>query len=339
MEATKVRGTGVSLGIDLGGTEIKAVTLGPDGRVLWRRKIPTRALEGRDAVLARLADLVACAVRIAPDRIGVVGLAFPGVLDMVSGRVEKIANLTADWNGFPLQDEMAARTGLPTFLLNDVRAATVAEQTWGAGRSYRDFICIAIGTGIGGGLVLNGELYLGSRGAAGELGHQTVVPDGRMCGCGNRGCLETVASGPALARAAREAILTGARELAELAGSEEPGPQEIADAAIKGSSTARAIFERAGTVIGTALGNLVCVLNPGAIVVGGGVAEAGDLLLQPIRDEIERRTVVFSRERGGVAVLPSPFDSQAGAIGAAVWARRQLLIADSNRPDRPSHPD
>jgi glucokinase len=207
--------------------------------------------------------------------------------------------------------------------LNDVRAATVAEHARGAGRAYRDFVFLAIGTGIGGGLVLNGELYLGSRGAAGELGHQTVVPNGSKCGCGNMGCLETVASGSAIAREALAAIQSGDRELADLAGSEQPTSHEVAHAALTGSSGARAIFARAGTLIGLVLSNLICALNPEAVVIGGGVAEAGDLLLQPIRDEIEKRTIVFSQARGGVEVLQSSLGSSAGALGAAVWAMRR----------------
>jgi glucokinase len=316
--------TPIGLGIDLGGTEIKALTLAPDGRILWSRRMATGAAEGREAVLVRLVELIVCAVRSShPGSIRSLGVAFPGVLDMATGRVEKIANLTPDWNGFSLRDELETRAGLPVFLLNDVRAATVAEQTWGAGRGYRDFICIAIGTGIGGGLVLDGRLYLGSRGAAGELGHQTVLPDGPLCGCGNKGCLETVASGPAIMRAGRAAIEAGDGELAALIGSIEPTPQDMANAAAKGSVTAESIFARAGEWIGLALGNLVCALNPEAIVVGGGVAEAGELLLRPIRREIERRTIVFSRERGGVEVLQSPLGPRAGAMGAAAWAMQR----------------
>lgn len=317
------------LGIDLGGTEIKVATLTPDGDALWTRNLPTRAAEGRDAVLDRLTGLVRDAVDAAPAPICAVGLAFPGVIDMETGWVEKIANLTTDWNGFPLRDEMADRIGLPTFLLNDVRAATVAEQTWGAGRGYRDFICLAIGTGIGGGVVLGGQLFTGSRGAAGELGHQTIVPDGFVCGCGNRGCLETVASGPALSRAARAVIEAGDVELQASTGSGEPTPRQLAEAAERGNALARAIFARAGEHIGVILGNLICALNPEAIVIGGGVAEAGDMLLGPIRQEIARRTVVFSPERGGVVVLQAELGPLAGAIGAAAWAMRQTVGMDT----------
>jgi glucokinase len=244
-----------------------------------------------------------------------------------TGTLELLSNFTSEWDNFPIKADMERRTGLQAFVLNDVRAATVAEQMWGGGRPYRDFISIAIGTGIGGGLVLEGRLYGGSRGAAGEIGHATMVPDGLPCGCGNRGCLETVASGPAIARVAREAIERGARDLAELAGTERPTPAQVAQAAERGSETARAVLEEAGRWLGLALGNLICALNPEAVVVGGGVAAAGDLLLGPMRDEIARRTVVFPPARGGVTVVQSPLGGRAGAMGAAGWAMLQVQPA------------
>jgi glucokinase len=319
----------LNLGIDLGGTEIKAVVLGDDSRVRWSTQVETLAPEGRDAVLDRMVMLVATAASaVAPNGIEALGIAIPGVVDMEAGQIELLTNLTPDWNGFAVQAALAARTDLEVSLLNDVRAATLAEHTVGVGRGYRSFICVAVGTGIGGGLVVDDTLFLGSRGAAGEIGHVTVVPDGRRCNCGNQGCLETEASGPALVRAAQAAIDSGDEELAILAGSRRPSPFEIAEAAQRGSSTARAIFTQAGTMIGLALGGLICVLNPQAIVVGGGVAKAGDLLLAPIRAEIARRTVVFKPERGGVQVVQSSLGGWAGAIGAAAWAARGRLVQD-----------
>jgi glucokinase len=249
-----------------------------------------------------------------------IGFAVPAVLDMERGTIELLPNFTPEWAGFPLQDELESRYHLPALLLNDVRAAALAEHRWGAGRAYRNMICITLGTGVGGGLILDGRLYLGSRGAAGEIGHQTAISDGERCGCGNYGCLETVAAGPAIARAARLAIASGDRELERLAGTGDPTPSQVAAAARAGSAGARAIFEQVGRTVGLMLGNLICVLNPEAIVVGGGVAGAGDLLLDPMREEIERRTAVFSRERGHVDVLASPLHNRAGAMGAACWA-------------------
>ncbi|HCG02225.1 MAG TPA: hypothetical protein DEV93_16985 [Chloroflexi bacterium] len=313
----------VFVGIDLGGTEIKAAALTEHGEVLEHRSIGTRGREGRDAVMERLAGIVDWARQVSPDGLAGAGVAIPGVLDMQSGRVEMMTNLTHDWNGFLLKDALQDRTGMKTSVMNDVRAATLGEQVWGAGKPYSDFICIAIGTGIGGGLVLTNDLYMGARGAAGEIGHITVLTEGGyLCNCGNHGCLETIAAAPALTRAAREAIEAGDDLLGSLAGSIEPAPHQIVQAAQRGSETANRIFSYAGRMTGQALAGLVMTLNPQAIVVGGGVAKAGELLLEPIRREIKRRTTLLSPERGGVEVLQSPLGGEAGAIGAAAWAMR-----------------
>lgn len=311
----------VSLGIDLGGTAIKSVAVGPDGDVLWRHVVPTGADEGREVVLARLVEMVDEArLALAPDPLEAVGFAIPGVLNFETETVERLTNFAGDWAGFPLGAALRGAIAVPVSLINDVRAATFAEQRFGAGRPYRHFVCLAVGTGIGGGLVLDGRLYLGGRGAAGEIGHQTVLTNGPRCNCGNHGCVEALASGYAIARDARQAIAAGDRALLMDAGGPAPTPREVARAAEAGNETARRIYTEAGTWIGLALANVVCVLNPDAIVVGGGVAAARDLLFTPLRAELARRTVVFTPERGGAPVLPSPLGGDAGALGAAAWA-------------------
>jgi glucokinase len=310
-----------TLGVDLGGTEIKAVALGEDGAMLWRGHRATGAAEGRDAVLGRLAAIVDEArAALAPLSLEGAGFAVPGVIDTETGVVELLTNFTRDWDGFNVGRAIGESTGVPAVLINDVRAATLGEALFGAGKPYRHFACVAIGTGIGGGLVLNGELYSGGRGAAGEIGHQTLQPDGPSCNCGNTGCLEALASGRAIARDAAEAIRNGDSQLERLAGSPAPTPAAVARAALAGSEGARRIYERAGRWIGLALANVVCILNPDAIVVGGGVAAAGELLLAPLRDELARRTIVFAPHRGGVPVLASPLGTDAGALGAAARA-------------------
>jgi glucokinase len=311
-------------GIDLGGTEIKAAVVAEGGEVIGRRSSPTLAVEGRDAVMGRIATLVEWArTTYGPDGLSALGVAVPGVLDSQTGRIELVANLTTDWNGYAMADGLERLTGLCPALMNDVRAATLGEATWGAGRDYREFICIAIGTGIGGGVVIDGRILAGSRGAAGEIGHMTQVPDGRPCGCGNRGCLETVAAAPAMMRAAQAAIDAGDAALAAACGG-EPTPAALALAARNGSQTATRIYADAGREVGQALGSLVCVLDPQAVIVGGGVAQAGDLLLDPIRREISARTAVFLHSSGGVEVVLGALGSDAGAIGAAAWAMRRL---------------
>jgi glucokinase len=311
------------VGIDLGGTLLKVVVAGEDGAIIARRQAPTKARADREELLHQVADLVEdvrAEVRtLSPmRRLVAVGLAVPGVIDALAGRVEFTVALSPAWNGFVATAALERLVSLPTVLINDAQAATLGEHVHGGGQGYRDFVCVTVGTGIGGGLVLDGRLYAGSRGMSGLVGHTTVVPNGPVCGCGNRGCVEMYASGTAITRAARAARAEG--RLGELPEAGDPSSRTLAAAARAGNPVAREIYAEAGTYLGIALGNVVCTLNPRAIVVGGGVSQAGDLLLDPIRREIERRTVVFSPERGGVDVIPSPLGGDAGAIGSASWA-------------------
>jgi glucokinase len=315
----------VSIGIDLGGTELKIVAIGDDGELLSRRRVSTDATSPRQVLIERIATLVA-EIRAeisatSPETMVVaVGLAVPGVIDAPSGHVEFTVALAEDWNGFAAVAALKAALSLPAVLINDAQAATFGELTDGGGRGYRDFVCVTVGTGIGGGLVLGGRLYAGSRGMSGVLGHTTVLPDGPLCACGNRGCLEMVASGAAITRAAKTR-LTG--DIGASSCSDSYTPRTVAEAAIAGDAVAQEIYAETGRYLGVALGNVVCTLNPQAIVVGGGVSQAGELLLAPMREEIVRRTSVFSVERGGVDILLSPLGSDAGAIGAARWAAKQ----------------
>jgi glucokinase len=312
----------VYIGIDLGGTAIKAVVTDPEGRVLVRREAATDGHHGRDALITRLAALVdEMRDELRSSHLEAfaraVGLSVPGVIGQAEGRVEFTVALTADWNGFLAAAALEVAAGLPTILANDSQAATLGEHVAGGGRGCRDFVCITVGTGIGGGIVLEGRVYTGSRGMSGVFGHMTVVPDGPPCACGNCGCLELFASGTAIAKAGLEAGLgdDGAGEISA---------ERVTELAVAGDDKAREIYRRAGTLLGVAVGNLVLTLNPRAIVVGGGVSRAGNLLLDPLRDEIERRTAVLSAERGGVKVIGSPLSGWAGAIGSAVWAAKGI---------------
>jgi glucokinase len=314
----------LAIGVDLGGTEIKLAGVDRQGAVRSRATVQTDARVSGDHLLEQTVRLIRQTMREleAAGTVEAIGLAVPGVIDRAAGRIELTVALTEEWNGYAAGPAVAAEVGIPVLLMNDAQAAAEGEHRAGSGRGFRDFLSITVGTGIGGGLVLNGELYEGSRGMSGVIGHTTVIPDGILCGCGNRGCLETVASGLAIQRAARAAVEAGSWNPA--VSLEELNPRSIADLARTGDSTARAIFTDAGTVLGMALANAVCLLNLEAIVVGGGVARAGELLLDPIRQEIRRRTTVFSPERGGVTVVQSTLDGFAGAIGSGLGALRLM---------------
>jgi glucokinase len=282
------------LGVDLGGTDIKLALLEGD-RVLATDHAPTRSEEGGPpAVLSRIVDLGRSAGPV--DSIGV---AVPGLVDADGGAL-LFPNLYGDWVGQPLAAPLEEGLGRQVALLNDGHAFALAEARIGAARGSADVICVVCGTGVGGGLVLGGQLHLGIEDRAGELGHHTVLPEGDPCACGNRGCLETISGSRAIADAAHKPSFAG-----------------VLDAARAGELESIAALERAGRVLGIAIANLTIFLTPERIVVGGGVAEAGELLLGPLRDELERRA-------GNVAplalieVVPAALGPYAGAIGAAL---------------------
>ncbi len=284
------------LGLDLGGTNIKAALVerrGEDVRVVATEACPTAASEGPDAVLERV---VALASRLTSGFV-TAGLALPGHFDAASGTGTLLPNLLGDWVGRPIGGPVGSALGMPVALVNDVRALTLAELRLGAGRGASDLVCVALGTGVGGGVAIGGRLHLGL-GHAGEIGHTTVDPDGPLCGCGNRGCLDRMASAESIAAAA------GA-----------PTVAEAAAAARAGDPVARAAFARAGEYVGRALAGAVVLLWPERIVVGGGVADAGDALFEPLRAELRRRACVAPE----IPVVRAELGTHAGAVGAALW--------------------
>ncbi len=313
------------IGLDLGGTNLKAGIVDiASGEVSGLETTPTLAKEGPEAVMRRMARLVdgmraTCASQGV--EIGGVGVGAPGVLDMDSGLTLFLPNLPGTWPNVPLRDTLSDLTGLPVRILNDVRAITYAEWRFGAGRGADTIACFAIGTGIGGGLVLNGQLHLGMGGTGGELGHQTIDLNGPLCGCGNHGCLEAYASGPAIAAMGLKAVTQGlTTRIGELAAYDlnRITTELIYQAAIDGDAIARDIFEQAGVSIGVAAANICVIIGPQKIVIAGGVSRAGDLLLNPIRRTLKERVHVMPVEN--VAVVRSSLGENAGVIGTALWA-------------------
>jgi glucokinase len=293
-----VQAVEVHLGLDLGGTNAKCAVLDPALRVLATDACPNGAGDGPEAVLARVAELG----RATAEPFGEVvsaGLALPGHFD-AEGRGMLLPNLPGDWLSRPIAGPVGDRLGVPVRLVNDVRALTLAELRLGAGRGATDLICVALGTGVGGGVVIGGRVHLGL-GHAGEIGHTTVDPDGPPCGCGNRGCLDRMASAAAIAA---------------LAG--RPTVAAAAEAARAGDAAAIAGFARAGEYVGRVLAGAIVLLWPERVVVGGGVAEAGALLLDPIRAEIRRRACVAPVD--AIDVVEAQLGARAGAVGAALWS-------------------
>jgi len=295
------------VGLDLGGTNIKTVVIEATDKaveVVSSSTAPTHAERGPPGVVERLVELG----RDAIDQHGPVdgtGLGIPGLFEHRDGVAVLLPNLRGRWDGVPLSAPLAAGLRAPVTLVNDARAFTLAEGRLGAGRGCSTLVGVTLGTGVGGGILVDGKLHLGAWGRAGEIGHQTVVPDGPLCGCGNRGCVEAVAK---------------AGELARLAG--RATAEEVFAGVRDGDTRCRAAVETVAQYLGIGLANLVTVLGPDRIVVGGGIAAAGELLLGPLRAAVRSRVTLVPGDQ--VEVAPAALGSSAGSIGAALAAAENI---------------
>jgi len=304
------------IGVDLGGTQIRALVVGGQGKTLNRVATLTCAADGLEAVIRRIEDTVRRAVGDIPWRqIRGIGVGAPGPVDPWAGLITETPNLPG-WQNVPLGDIMARTFGVPVFLGNDANLAALAEHTYGAGVGVDHLIYMTISTGIGGGIIVNGELLLGARGLAGEIGHQTLVDDGPLCGCGNHGHLESLASGPAIARAAREAVAGGRGDrILQLAKGavDAIDARLVGQAAANGDPTALEIVRRAATYVGIGLANLCNILNPELIILGGGVSRIGDLLFDTVRETVARRAMPGARQ---VRIVPAALGDDVVLLGA-----------------------
>ena len=317
------------VGVDLGGTTLRVAVVDTEtGKLFGFTETQALAREGQAAVIARMAAIINQVVTgsgIPRREIGGAGIGLPGMLDMENGVVRFLTNLPGHWLNVPLQKAIEASTGLPTRLINDVRAMTLGEWKHGAGLGVDTIACFAIGTGVGGGLVINGRLNLGIDGTAGELGHQVIDANGPRCGCGSRGCLEVYASGPAIGAMGVKAVMQGmTTSIGALVDYDLNciTSKVIYQAAISGDAIALSIFEQAGCYLGVAVSNVLVSVGPRKVVIGGGVAQAGDLLLGPIRKTV--RDLVHCMPVEQVEIVPAALGTHAGLIGAAVWAGLQL---------------
>jgi glucokinase len=318
------------IGCDLGGTNLRSAVVDVEtGDVLHQECIPTLAWEKHDAVMRRMSDLILHVIQATgteKDNIGAIGIGVPGVLDLDKGETLFLPNLHGTWPHIPLAETITRQTGLSTFLLNDVRSITNGEWRFGAGSGVDTLAVFAIGTGIGGGLVINGKLHLGLGGTGGELGHTMIDFNGPPCGCGNDGCLEAYASGPAIAAMGMKAVSQGlTTKIAVLCDHDlnRITPKLIAEAAQAGDEIARGIFQKAGFYIGIAAANVCSAIGPQRIIICGGVAKAGDLLLNPIRQTVRERVYIMPVDQ--VEIVQSQLGDNAGIIGVACWAAQREI--------------
>jgi glucokinase len=321
------------IGVDLGGTNIVAGAMTLDGsRTLNIRSIPTNAALGDEGVADRMVTLVEGVIHDTMSQTGIsrsdfigVGVGAPGPLDRERGIVLVAPNL--GWLNFPLRDRIHDRLALPTTLDNDANCATFGEWWQGAARGGRNVVGLTIGTGIGGGLILNGALYHGASDMAGEVGHTTIDLNGRHCKCGNYGCLEAYASAPAIATRAREVLVREEGESA-IPGMvqgrfEEITAQTVYDAATAGDPVASEIVRDTARYLGAGVANLLNIFNPDTVVIAGGVTAAGDALFVPLRAEVRRRA--FSPAVQAVKIVPGSLPGTAGMVGAVASFKQQQL--------------
>ncbi len=314
-------------GVDIGGTNLRAgmVPFG-GGRPAGVVSAPTRAGEGAGPVVARVVEMVRAAmeaVGAGDGGVAGVGVGAPGPLDRERGVVVAAPNL--GWREVPLRELVGRRLDLPVAVDNDANCAAYGEWWLGAGRGADRLVGLTLGTGIGGGIVLGGELYHGASGAAGEAGHMSVQFAGRPCACGSRGCVEAYASGPAIAARAIEGIGTGGETALAALLAEDPArvtAEAVCDAAAAGDAYSARILEETARILAAAVANLVHLLDPDVIVIGGGVAAAGDLLFEPLRAEVRRRT--FRSAAGISRIVPAELPNTAGIIGAAAVLKRTV---------------
>lgn len=310
--------------VDLGGTNVTMALGTAEGKIAASAKIATRAQEGPEAVLRRIAEGVQALVREAGGAPAALGMGVPGLVDRPRGVTKFLPNLPTQWRDVPVASLLSSALKCEVFLLNDVRAATFGELVFGLGREARTLVFFALGTGIGGGIAIDGRLRLGPLGAAGELGHLTILPDGPPCGCGSRGCLETLASGPAIAAEGVRLLSSGlAPRLHAIAGGQASGVtcEAMARAAAEGDANVGEAVARAGRFLGIGVANLVTALHPDLVVVGGGVAGMGDLLLDPVRAEVRSRVRMMPPE--SVRIERSALGDRAGVMGALALAARR----------------
>ncbi|UJF33064.1 ROK family glucokinase [Paenibacillus hexagrammi] len=306
----------IYIGVDLGGTNIKVGICDEQGNLLHTYEGPTGAEEGPDAVLGRIAQYVRKIVEDSPyewEQVAGIGAGLAGFLDIQEGVVKFSPNL--QWRNVEAKRTLEALLGKPVKIDNDANVAALGEAWAGAGAGVPNIVCYTLGTGVGGGIIINGKIYQGSNGMAGELGHMAIVPDIEAinCGCGQVGCLETVSSATGIIRMAKEAVERG--EHTSLALHENMEAKHVFDAAKSGDEVALRIVNRAAYYLGRSMASISIVLNPKRFVIGGGVSKAGEILFAPIRETFKKYTPEVAAE--GVEIVAATLGNDAGVVGAA----------------------
>lgn len=316
------------VGVDMGGTKILAAVINDKGEIVQQAKTATKPKKGPDGVIKRIERCIREAIdgaELETSQIRAIGIGSPGPLDPETGVIIFAPNL--GWSNVPLKAKLETIFGIPTFVDNDVNLGTLGEYAFGAGQGVKNLVGIFVGTGIGGGIILDGKLFHGINKTAGEIGHMIVDANGPRCGCGNFGCLEAVASRTGITKELQKAILKKGQksELLKLNGGklDQIRSQAIAKAVKRGDKLTVKVMQRAGKYLGISVASIVHFLNPEMIVFGGGVIEAmRDSLLDPIRQTAAEYALPTTMD--GVQIVKAALGDNAGVIGASVLARQRL---------------
>ena len=312
--------TKFAIGIDLGGTYTKLALVNAKGLISYRAKLSTLAYKSRAALMAAIVSevrIILGKARLTPKALLGVGVGVPGLVDFESGLVRDLTNVPG-WKNTPLKKILRERLKIPVLVDNDVNLMALGESRFGAGRGARNLVCITLGTGVGGGIIINGKIYRGSSFSAGEVGHMPLKEDGLPCNCGGRGCLERYVGNRYLSDEMKNKILSGRKTaITELVSGDLSAitPEIICRAARKGDRLSMDFWNDVGERIGVVMSGVVDLLNPERLVIGGGMSDAGELLLKPIRQTIKERAMAVPN--GAVKILKAELGNDAGIVGAA----------------------
>jgi glucokinase len=302
--------------VDLGGTNLRTALVGPDGEILDKHKEASHAADGWMKVVARLIDNIKRQKEIGAQKgaeVSAVGVGAPGVILVNKGIVVKSPNFP-DWNNLPLKAELEKALNIPVFIENDANAAALGEKWRGAGRNITSMILLTLGTGVGGGIILDNRIWHGADGMAGEIGHMTLIPDGRPCNCGNNGCLEMYASARGIVQSYRDELERRKLPLA----AKDVTAEQVYQAAREGDAVARGGMKDMGRMLGIGIASLINIFNPEMVVIGGGVKDAWPLFIGATHEEIMKRAFQVPAER--TEIVPSSLGDDAGMVGAAAVA-------------------
>jgi glucokinase len=313
----------IYLGIDVGGTAIKAGAVTSEGSIMEKQTLATEVDQGVDHVVGRIADVIKrlSAALTSNTTIAGIGLGIPGQIDTEKGILINSPNLP-DFNNIDVPARLTSYVNLPIVWDNDANLAALGEFIYGAGKQVSEMMLITLGTGIGSGLILRGEIYHGCKGFGGEFGHLTINPQGPACNCGSQGCVEAYAGTQGIIRTFREIIQAGTESILQEKINNDLTPKHISDAANKGDKAALETFNRIGFYLGVGLAGVVNLLNPAMIVVGGGIAKAGNLILEPVQKTVKQYSLIGPGKI--IQIVPAQLGNTAGLIGAAHLARMEV---------------